>query len=54
MRHLATPLVVALAVIAACGSDGSHPQVDPAGEPVRTAFNQAAGKVRAIFLAAPT
>lgn len=50
------PFVIAL-LLAACAASAEAPAVtalDAAGEPLRSAFDAATGKVRAIFLAAPT
>lgn len=49
--------VIGLLTVAACapGSpDVRYPSLRGDGEPLRSSFNQAAGKVRAIFLASPT
>ncbi|HEX9669570.1 MAG TPA: hypothetical protein VGC93_08810 [Thermoanaerobaculia bacterium] len=49
--------LVALLTVAACAAgpaDGRYPSLRADGEPLRSSFNQAAGKVRAVFLAAPT
>ena len=45
-----------LALTTACsaGADAGVPALDAAGEPLRAQFDAAAGKPRAIFLAAPT
>lgn len=52
-----TSWLIALIGIAACAAAGSEPSyqtLDAKGEPLRAAFDQAEGKVRAIFLASPT
>ncbi len=49
--------VVGFSLLVACAGDGAdarYPRLQDDGEPLRSAFNQAAGKVRAVFLAAPT
>lgn len=51
------PWLIGLLTVAACAAgpaDGRYPSLRADGEPLRSSFNQAAGKVRAIFLAAPT
>jgi uncharacterized lipoprotein YmbA len=54
MKHL---WMMPLLALAACGATAPNPGyqvLDARAEPLRTAFNQARGKVRAIFLASPT
>ena len=48
--------MMSLLALAACGANASGPSyqvLDAKAEPLRTAFNEAHGKVRAIFLASP-
>jgi hypothetical protein len=49
--------LTALLVLIACegsGAGGRHESIGPRGEPLKTAFNEAAGKIRAVLLGAPT
>lgn len=50
---------VSVLVLAACGASStststSYRKIDSTTQPLREEFNQARGKVRAIFLAAPS
>jgi hypothetical protein len=54
MKRLWLSLVLGLAACAAAGPGPIYENVRPDGEPLRGAFNQARGKIRAIFLASPT
>ena len=48
--------MTSLLALAACGASAPNPAyqvLDASAEPLRTAFNAANGKVRAIFLASP-
>lgn len=49
--------LTALLVLIACEGSGAgarHESIGPRGEPLKTAFNEAEGKIRAVFLASPT
>ena len=49
--------LTALLLLVACEGSGAGPRhetIGPRGEPLRSAFNEAEGKVRAVFLASPT
>ena len=49
--------LTALLVLIACEGSGAgprHEDIGPRGEPLRSAFNAAKGKVRAVLLGAPT
>lgn len=48
--------IITLLALAACSAGAQPPYqtIDGSAEPLRTAFNDARGKVRAIFLASPT
>ena len=52
----ATWLTVLLVLIACEGSSAGprYEPIGPRGEPLKTAFNAAEGKVRAVLLASPT
>jgi hypothetical protein len=52
-----TTWLTALLVLIACEGSGAGPRYEtlgPRGEPLRSAFNEAAGKVRAVLLVSPT
>ena len=49
--------LAAFLVLIACEGSGAgarHESIGPRGEPLKTAFNAAEGKVRAVLLASPT
>ena len=54
MKHLWITSLLALAACAASGPDPSYQLLTADAEPLRTAFNSANGKARAILLAAPS
>ena len=54
MKHLWRASLLALAACAASGSDPSYQLLTADAAPLRTAFNAASGKVRAIILASPS
>jgi len=54
VKHVGLVAFLTVVACAAGPSDGRYPSLRADGEPLRSSFNQAAGKVRAIFLAAPT
>lgn len=47
-------LVLGIAACAAAAPGPTYENLKADGEPLRTAFNEAHGRVRAIFLASPT
>lgn len=53
MKQLCMMSLLALVACGANASDPGYQVLDAKAEPLRTAFNEARGKVRAIFLAAP-
>ncbi|MEO8502525.1 MAG: hypothetical protein ABI609_01380 [Acidobacteriota bacterium] len=53
MKHLRLTFLLALAACGAANPSASYQTLDGQAEPLRTAFNAAHGKVRAIFLASP-
>ena len=54
MKRLWITILLGLAACARAGSAvGYENLLSAEGEPLRSAFNEAAGKVRAIFLASP-
>lgn len=54
MKHLWMTSLLALAACAASAPDPGYQVLTAEAEPLRTAFNAASGKVRAIFLASPS
>jgi hypothetical protein len=54
MRALAPVLLVSLVACSGTGRAASVDTLTADSEPLRSAFDAASGKVRAIFLAAPT
>lgn len=49
--------LTAMLLLIACEGSGASPRYEtlgPGGEPLKSAFNNAEGKIRAIFLASPT
>lgn len=53
MKYLWMTCLLALSACAPSSPDPSYQVWDAEAEPLRTAFNAAHGKVRAIFLASP-
>ncbi len=54
MKRLLAASVLVLSACGASASSPSHQRLDSQSKPLRQAFNEARGKVRAIFLAAPS
>lgn len=54
MKHLWMSGLLALTACAVSEADPGYQTLTAEAEPLRTAFNAANGKVRAIFLAAPS
>jgi hypothetical protein len=54
MRGSLAVLALAFAACGAAASPPSYQRLDGQSEPLRQAFDDARGKVRAIFLAAPS
>lgn len=54
MKHLWMTSLLALAACGASGPDPGYQALTAGAEPLRTAFNAANGKVRAVVLASPS
>ena len=54
MRSFSVALLLSLTACAGASRAATVEPLTAGGEPLRTAFNAAAGRVRAIFLASPT